>query len=98
VAKRKRRRFTREFKAETVRLIEKTGKSIGEVARELDLTDSSVRAWLKQAEVDAGGGRDDELTTKEREELRHLRRENRRLKMEREILKKATAFFAKENQ
>jgi len=97
MAKRKRRAFTPEFKAETVRLIRESGKSIGAVARELDLTETAVRDWVRQAEVDAGRGRRGALTTEEREELARLRREVRTLRMERDILKKATAFFAKEN-
>ena len=66
-------------------------------ARDLDLTVTCVRDWVRQAEVDAGRGREGALTTAEREELGRLRRECRQLRMEREILKKATAFFAKEN-
>ncbi len=97
MGKRKRRRFTAEFKAETVRLIRETGKRVGAVAHELDLTESSVRNWVKQAEIDGGRGPAGALTTEEKEELQQLRRENKRLRMEREILKKATAFFAKEN-
>jgi transposase len=97
MAKRKRRAFTPEFKAETVRLIRESGKSIGAVARELDLTETAVRDWVRQAEVDAGRGRPGALTTEEREELARLRREVRTLRMERDILKKATAFFAKGN-
>ena len=95
--KRKRRKFTPEYKAETVRLVVEGGKSTGEVARDLDLTESSLRNWVKQAEIDGGRGPAGALTSEEREELRRLRRENRQLRMEREILKKATAFFAKEN-
>jgi len=97
MAKRKRRKFTPEFKAETVRLIRESGRSIGEVAKDMDLTESSVRNWVRQAEVDAGKGPAGALTSEEKEELRQLRKENRRLRMERDILKKATAFFAKEN-
>ena len=97
MAKRKRRTFTTEFKAQTVRLIRESGKSVGAVARELDLAETAVRRWVQQAEVDAGRGRAEALTTEEREELGQLRRENRTLRMERDILKKATAFFAKEN-
>jgi transposase len=67
------------------------------VARELDLTETALRDWVRQAEVDAGRGRPGALTTEEREELTRLRREVRTLRMERDILKKATAFFAKEN-
>ena len=73
------------------------GRTIPEVAGELDLTETSLRSWVKQAKVDAGQGPPDVLTTAEREELQQLRRENKRLQMEREILKKAAAFFAKES-
>ncbi len=97
MAKRKRRAFTDEFKTQTVRLIQESGKSIGEVARELDLTESAVRAWVRQARIDAGRGGSGPLTTEEREELGRLRREVRTLRLERDILKKATAFFAKES-
>lgn len=97
MAKRKRRAFTKEFKAESVRLVRDSGKSVGAIARELDLTETALREWVRQAEVDAGRGRPGALTTEEREELARLRREVRTLRMERDILKKATAFFAKEN-
>ena len=97
MVKRKRRTFTTEFKAQTVRLIRESGKSVGAVARELDLAETAVRRRVQQAEVDAGRGRAGALTTEEREELGRLRRENRTLRMERDILKKAAAFFAKEN-
>ena len=96
--KRARRKFTPEYKAEVVRLVRDGGKSIGEVSRDLDLTVSAVRHWVTQAGIDAGGGRTGALTTAERAELVALRREARQLRMEREILKKAAAFFAKENQ
>jgi transposase-like protein len=97
MAKRKRRAFTEEFKAQTVRLVRDSGKSIGVLARELDLGETVLRKWVRQAEVDAGRGRAGALTTEEREEVTRLRREVRTLRMEREILKKAAAFFAKEN-
>ena len=97
MAKRKRRAFTDEYKAETVRLIRESGKSIAMVAQELGLTESAVRAWVRQVGIDAGHGPAGALTTEEREELGRLRRENRTLRMERDILKKATAFFAKEH-
>ena len=97
MAKRKRRAFTREFKAQAVRIVRESGKSVPAVARELDLTETALRSWVRQAEIDAGPGTAGALTTTEREELGHLRRENRTLRMERDILKKATAFFAKEN-
>ena len=97
-AVRKRRSFSDEFKAETVKLVRDSGKSVGAIARELDLTETSLRSWVQQAEVDAGRGAAGVLTTAEHEELVRLRRENRRLQMERDILKKATAFFAKESE
>src|SRR2546429_868340 len=97
MAKRKRRAFTREFKAQAVRIVRESGKSVGVVARELDLTETALRSWVRQAEIDAGRGAPGALTTEEREELGRLRRENRAVRMERGILKKATAFFPKEH-
>jgi transposase len=89
-----RRQFSKQFKAETVALIRSSGKSVPQVCRDLDLAESVVRRWLAQADIDAG--RRDGLTTAEREELSKLRRENRVLREERDILKKAAAFFARE--
>src|SRR5438105_1815226 len=97
MGKRKRRTFTEDFKADAVRLCKVGGQSVGEVARSLDLTETSLRAWVRQAEIDAGKGTAEALTTVERAELSELRRRVKRLEMEREILKKAAAFFAKEN-
>ena len=94
---RKRRHFTREFKAEAVRLCKVGDRSVGRVAEDLDLTETSLRAWMKQAKVDVGDGPPEALTTAEREELSRLRKQVKRLEMEREILKKAAAFFAKES-
>jgi transposase len=79
-------------------LVREGGKSIGEVSRDLDLTETAVRQWVSQAAIDGGQGATGALTTAERQELGQLRREVRQLRMEREILKKATAFFAKESQ
>ena len=93
---RPRRSFTREFKAEAVRLCRAGDRTVRQVARDLDLTETALREWVKRAEVDSGQGPPGALTTAEREELTRLRRENKRLQMEREILKKAAAFFAKE--
>ena len=95
MARRKRRNFTAEQKADAVRLVREVG-SIPKVAKDLDLTETALRDWVKQAEVDEGPGGEGPLTSAEREELRRLRRENRRLEMERDFLKKAAAFFAKE--
>ena len=95
--KRTRRVHTREFKAETVALVRSGGRTAAQVARELGLADSLVHSWLRQAEVDAGNGPSGALTTAEKEELSHLRREVKVLRMEREILKRAATFFAKES-
>jgi len=97
MAKRKRRAFTKAFKAQAVGIVRESGKSVGTVARDLDLTETALRSWVRQAEIDGGRGSVGALTTDEREELGRLRREVRTLRMERDILKKATAFFAKEN-
>jgi len=97
MTKRKRREYTKEFKADAVRLVKKGGKSAFRVAKDLDLTPSALRYWIKQAEIDSGKGTEGALSTAEREELKLLRKENKQLMMEREILKKATAFFAKES-
>ncbi len=93
---RRRRSFTKAFKAEVVELVRQPGNSVASVARDLDLTETAVRAWVKQADVD--DGRRDGLTTAEREELARLRKENRGLREERDILKRATAFFARETR
>ena len=90
---RPRRSFTREFKAEIVELCQRGERSVGQVAKDFDLTETAVREWLKQAERDAGT-RTDGLTTTEKDELTALRRENRRLREDVDILKRATAFFA----
>jgi transposase len=93
-ARRERRRFSEEFKAGAVRLVLDEGKTVGAVARELDLTASALAAWVRQAQADRTQGKTG-LTTAEREEMARLRKENRELRLEREILKKAAAFFAK---
>src|SRR5213594_3376536 len=84
--RRARRRFTSEFKAGAVRLVLDEGKTIGAVARELDLTPSSLANWVKHARADRTKGKTG-LTTEERAELASLRKENRELRTEREILK-----------
>jgi transposase len=96
--KRPRRSFTDEFKANAVRLVLDEGKSVGAAARDLDLTESSLRNWVERARADRGKGRPGVVTSAEREELAQLRKENRELRTEREILKKAAAFFAKHQQ
>jgi transposase len=94
--RRPRRQFTDEFKREAVRLVLE-GKSIPAAARDLDLTESNLRIWVERARADRTNGKTG-LTTAEREELARLRKENRELRTEREILKKAAAFFAKHQQ
>ena len=95
--RRARRVFSEEFRAGAVRLVLEEGKSAGAVARDLDLTESALRSWVARAQADRTQGKSGGLTTVEREELARLRKENRQLKLERDILKKAAAFFAKEN-
>ena len=92
--KRSRRRFPEEFKAGAVRLVLDESRTVGSVARELDLTASALARWVRREEAERSKGRTG-LTREEREELAQLRKENRELRMEREVLKKATAFFAK---
>ncbi len=93
--RRARRQFTDEFRAGAVRLVIDEHRRIAQVARELDLTESALRLWVDRSRADRGKGRPGVLTTAEREELSRLRKENRELRMERDILKKAAAFFAK---
>jgi transposase-like protein len=96
MARRERRKFSDEYKAEVVALVRSSGKSIGEISRDLDLTETAVREWVQRADVD--GGTRTGLTTAEREELSRLRRQVRVLEEERSILKKAATFFAKETR
>lgn len=94
---RPRRNFTDEFKAGAVRLVLDEGKSVTRVAKDLDLTPSALSQWVERARADRGVSTRGTLTTEEKEELSRLRKEVRELRLEREILKKAAAFFAKEN-
>jgi len=94
--RRAKRQFTDEFKAGAVRLVLDEGKRVAEVARDLGLTASSLRVWVEHARANRTGGKTG-FTTEERAELAALRKENRVLRVERDILKKAAAFFAKEN-
>lgn len=96
---RKRRTFSPEFMAEAVKLCRVGDRTIKQIARELDLTETSLRRWVRAADeaARASSSNGESLTTSEREELKRLRRENTRLQLERDILKKAAAFFAKES-
>ena len=88
--------YSAEFRAEAVRLVKSSGKPAAQIARDLGVSFESLRHWIKQAEIDSGERQG--LTTDEREELTKLRREVKVLQQEREILKKATAFFARESE
>ena len=90
------RRYSPEFRRQIVELV-RAGRSPAALAREFEPSEQSIRNWVAQADRDEGR-REDGLTTIEREELRRLRRENRRLREEREILKKAAAWFARESE
>jgi transposase len=94
--RRARRTFTDEFKAGAVRLVLDEGKTVAQVARDLDLTESNLRMWVERARADRTKGKTG-MTSEERAELAKLRKENRELRMERDLLKKWAAFFAKEN-
>ena len=89
--------YPKEFREQAVALVRGDERSIPEIARELGVSPQSLRNWVKQDQLDRRE-RDDGLTSAEREELRRLRRENTRLRQEREILKKAAAFFARESE
>jgi transposase len=95
MARRNRRKYTPEQKADAVRLVREVG-NVAKVARDLEIHETTLHHWVKQADIDEGRGPEGALTSEEREELRRLRRENRTLEMERDFLKKAAAFFAKE--
>lgn len=98
MARRKRRKFTPQFKADAVRLVTTGSKTMAQVTKDFDLTETALRAWVKRAEADVGTGAAGALTTAERSELVELRKRLKRAEMERDILKKATAFFARESE
>jgi transposase-like protein len=95
MGRRERRKFTPEYTSEVVKLIKTSGKSVGEVARELDLTNTAARAWVVRAEIDEKRDPNGPLTTEERTEVTRMRRELRTVTMERDFLRKAAAFFAR---
>ena len=97
MARRKKRKFSPEYKREVVELCLRGDRTIAQVSRDLDLTVSVVRSWVKKFDQSSEGGLTGRVTDSEKEELKRLRRENRILRQEREILKKAAAFFAKES-
>lgn len=93
----KRRKHSAEFRAGAVRLVLEEGRSVAQVASDLDVHRSLLHTWIRQAKADAGKGPPTVLTSSEREELARLKKEVRELKMERELLKKWAAFFARES-
>ena len=93
IAKRTRRKYTEDFKRDAVALVTEQGCKTSEAARSLDINDNLLRRWQQQFEAEATGA---QLNGDEREELVRLRKENRKLRMEKEILKKASQYFAKE--
>jgi transposase len=92
--RRPRRQFDEEFRSQAVRLVLEEGKTVGAVARDLDLTPSALRLWVSRARAERTHGRTG-LTAAEREELARLRKENRELRIERDLLKKVSALFAR---
>ena len=94
--RRGRRAFTDQYKVDVVALCRTSGKTVGQVCRDLGLTETAVRRWVAQADVD--DGKRNGLTTAERQELAQLRKENRVLREERDLLKRAAAFFARETR
>ncbi len=92
--KRSRRRFTKEFKAETVKLVKQSDRTMSDIAMELGISAKSVGEWVRNASE----SKTDHLSEDERAELKRLRKEISELRMEKEILRKATVFFAKENR
>lgn len=92
-----RRTFSPEFKLEAVNLVIEQKVPLRQVCRELDISESALGRWVRQARIDRGLSDSDALTSEEKTELAQLRKENRRLRMEHDILKKAAAFFAKES-
>jgi transposase len=93
MSKRKRRTFSAQFKADAAALVTKGGKPISVIAKQLDLADGSLRLWVEQSKAHGVSG----LTVDERTELMELRKRLKRVEMERDILKKATAYFARES-
>ena len=96
MSEKKKRIYSTEYKAEVVDLVRQSGGNAAKVARQVNLTPQTVAAWVRQAAVDAGDGRPEQLTTADRAELAKLRKKNRDLRMEREFLKKISTWFAQE--
>lgn len=98
MTRRKRRKFSAEYKADAVKLYRESGRSMCAIAKELDLAESVFRGWVNEDDAQKSGRTKGGLTLRERDELHKLRRKVKTLELEREILKKAAAFFAKESR
>lgn len=97
MAQKPRRLFTDEQKAEAVRIVNQSGKSVSQVAKEMGLSESALRRWVQQTQIDRQSDPQGQLTSTERKELIALRRDLKRVQMERDFLKKAATFFAQES-
>ncbi len=97
MTKKPRRLFTDEQKAEAVRIVTQSGRPVSQIAQEMGLTASALRQWVKQSQIDHQSDPAGQLTSAERKELIALRRDLKRVQMERDFLKKAATFFAKES-
>ncbi len=97
MGRRKRPRYTSEYKAEAARIARQGGKPVAEAAKDIGVSESALRRWMAQTEINEGKGPVGALRTEEREELTRLRRELRQVTMERDFLKKAASFFARES-
>jgi transposase len=95
---RKRRTFTKEQKSDAVNLIRTSGEPVSQIARNLGIHVNTLHRWASQADIDEGKGPEGAYTTAEKAEIRELRRKIKRLEMERDFLKKAAAFFARESE
>jgi transposase len=93
----KRPYYTPEFRAEAVQLVQSSGKAVNQMAKDIGVSESALRKWVRQADIDEGKGPEGALTTEERAELSRLRRENRQLTMERDFLKKVSSFVCHES-
>lgn len=96
MSEKQRRQYTKQEKADAVRLVQVSGQSIGRTARDLDIPENTLWNWVHQSKIDSGDGPEGAYTTDEKAELRRLRKELRQVTMERDFLKKAAAYFAKE--
>ena len=96
MSRRTKRKYTKEQKEDAIRLVRVSGQSIARTAEDLGIPQNTLQNWVRQARIDAGEGPEGAYTTEEKAEIRRLRKELRQVTMERDFLKKAAAYFAKE--